>query len=150
MTSDLEREPVPSERVARAWRRLEESVDGWACATARAVDALPLRAEFRRYLAACAERIVDLDAAETLYAELVANCVRHAPGPLRVEWSWRDLALTVVDAVDRLRHWPFSAADLRAERTHHGYAIVRALAGRVHLERDPAGGTRVRVALPLR
>jgi anti-sigma regulatory factor (Ser/Thr protein kinase) len=150
MTSDLEREPAPSERVVRAWRRLEESVDGWVCATARAADALSMRAEFRTYLAACAERIVDLDAVETLYAELVANCVRHAPGPVRIEWSWRDLALTVVDAVDRLRHWPFSADDLHAERTHRCYAIVRALSDRVHVARDPAGGTRVRVALPLR
>jgi len=39
---------------------------------------------------------------------------------------------------------------LRAERTHRGYAIVRGLAGHVHVARDPAGGTRVRVALPVR
>jgi hypothetical protein len=144
MTSGLVRDPVSLRAVGR---RVEETVDTWMCATARAIDALPLRSSLRAYLNAGAGRAIDTDAALTLYRELVANCIHHAPGPLSVELRWREAALIVVDAIDRLRLWPFSADDLSAARTHEGFVTVRALAQALRVTRDPSGGTRVRVTL---
>jgi anti-sigma regulatory factor (Ser/Thr protein kinase) len=112
-------------------------------------DAACMRGAFRDYLEQYADPASDFDAAETVYGELVANCVTHAPDAVRIEFRWHDRTLVVTDAADRLQHWPFSPDDMRAEATHHAYALISAFTDRIHLTRDAGGGTRASVVLPV-
>jgi signal transduction histidine kinase len=128
---------------------LEEDDRRWALWASAAQDGPRWRRAFRSYLEAHGDPGSDFDAAELLFGELVGNCVRHAPGAIRVEFTWSDITLAVTDACERLRMWPFSPGDAATETTHHTYAILSALGGRVHLTREPDGGTRVSVPLPV-
>jgi hypothetical protein len=92
---------------------------GWSLRAGDALDAARLREAFRLYLEEHGHPASDFHAAESAYGELVANCAQHAPGPLRVEFRWDDATLTVTDAHDRLRTWPFSSCDLTEETTLH-------------------------------
>jgi hypothetical protein len=114
-----------------------------------ASEALRLRPAFRDYLVVHGHPGSDFHAAEVVYGELLANCARHAPGPVRVEFRWADATLAVIDGSDRLRSWPFSPGDWSAEATHHAYALLSGLGRRVHLGREPGGGTRASVVLPV-
>jgi anti-sigma regulatory factor (Ser/Thr protein kinase) len=126
-----------------------EDAAGWQLAARDARQALRLRSAFRRYLLAHGHPASDFHAAEVVYGELLANCARHAPGAVRVEFRWDDATLAVIDGSDRLRSWPFSPDDCAAETTHHGYALLSGLSRRVHLSREPGGGTRASIVLPL-
>ena len=148
MTTVLDREGSSFERPPEP-PRVEDDAEGWSLWASSALDAARMRQAFRRYLEAHGHPASDFHAAESAFGELVANCARHAPGPLRVEFRWAQAALTVIDARERLRSWPFSPDDVAAETTHHGYALLSALTARVHLSRDPAGGTRAQVVLPV-
>jgi hypothetical protein len=148
MPTVLDRES-PSFETAPPDVRVEADAASWSLSAPGALEAARLRSAFRRYLEAYGHPASDFHAAESAYGELVANCAHHAPGPLRVEFRWADSALTVIDARDRLRSWPFSPEDAAAEITHHGYALLSALTARVHLSRDAAGGTRAQVVLPV-
>ncbi len=128
---------------------LRQDAAGWALAARDARQALRLRHVFRAYLIAHGHPASDFHAAEVVYGELVANCDRHAPGPVRVEFRWEGAVLAVVDGSDRLRTWPFSPDDCAAETTHHAYALLRELGREVRLAREPGGGTRASVVLPV-
>jgi anti-sigma regulatory factor (Ser/Thr protein kinase) len=147
MTTVVDRDAI-STRSVRDDPAVDADARHWALA-ADARDALRLRHAFRAYLEARGHPASDFHAAEVVYGELLANCVRHAPGPVRVEFRWADATLAVTDRSDRLRSWPFSPEDWAAETTHHGYALVSRLARRVHLARAPHGGTRASVVLPV-
>jgi hypothetical protein len=146
-TSDTAARPRAPERGRL---RLEEDELRWALSASAARDGIRWRRAFRNYLEAYGDPASDFDAAEAVYGELVGNCVHHAPGAIRVEFGWHDVTLVVTDACERLRTWPFSPTDTAAEMTHHTYAILSALSGRVHLKRDAGGGTRASVPLPVR
>ena len=148
MATVLEHGTVPSQKVERARVMVEDDARLWRLVTTDCKEALRLRHAFRDYLEAYGSPASDFDAAEAVYGELVANCVHHAPGSLRVEFHWADSTLVVVDDADRLRHWPFSPDDPAAEATHRGYAIVNAFTGRVHVTRQ-GSGTRASVVLPV-
>jgi hypothetical protein len=128
---------------------VEQDERRWSLAAADARDGVLQRRAFRNYLEQYGDRASDFDAAEAVYGELVGNCVRHAPGRIAVEFNWDDRTLVVVDACERLRSWPFSPDDPRAESTHHAYALIHAFTARIHLKHDPAGGTRASVLLPV-
>ncbi len=121
----------------------------WSLTAGDAKDAVRMRRPFRDYLASFADAASDLDAAEAVYGELVANCVTHAPRGISVEFRWHDRTLVVTDGEDRLRAWPFSHDDMSAEATHHAFALICAFADRIHLTRDAAGGTRASIVLPV-
>jgi hypothetical protein len=148
MTTVLDRGTASPERPVHD-SRVEQDAGGWSLSTDDALEAAHFREAFRLYLETHGHPASDFHAAESAYGELVANCAHHAPGPLRVEFRWNDATLTVIDAHDRLRTWPFSADDVVAETTHHGYALLSALTMRVHVSRDPSGGTRAQVSLPV-
>ena len=144
----LDREAPPTTRDRGP---LEVEADGrrWALSAADAKDAARMRRAFRDYLEQYGDPASEFDAAEAVYGELVGNCVVHAPSGVRVEFRWHDRTLAVTDGADRLRAWPFSADDMRAETTHHAYALISAFTDRVHLTRDDGGGTRASVVLPV-
>lgn len=140
---------VGSRTTERGRLMLEEDELGWALSASAARNGLRWRRAFRNYLEAYGDPASDFDAAEAVFGELIGNCVQHAPGAIRVEFRWNDVTLIVTDACERLRTWPFSPDDTSAETTHHTYAILSALTGRVHLKRDAGGGTRASVLLPV-
>jgi anti-sigma regulatory factor (Ser/Thr protein kinase) len=151
MTSTLpEREQIGDDPAERKRLRVEDDERGWRLVASEAREAARLRRTFRRYLERNGHPASDFHAAETVYGELVNNCAQHAPGEIRVEFRWEDRTLDVVDSVDRLRSWPFSPEDTSAESTHHAYALISGLTARVHLHRDPSGGTRASVVLPVK
>jgi hypothetical protein len=141
------------ERDAMSPRVGDDTVVDWDARhwtlAADAHEALSLRHVFRAYLVAHGHPASDFHAAEVVYGELVANCARYAPGRVRVEFRWHDATLAVVDGVDRLRSWPFSSGDDAAETPYHAYALMSGLGRRVHLAREPGGGTRASVVLPV-
>ena len=128
---------------------VEADARRWSLSAADAKDAARMRAAFRDYLEQYADPASDLHAAEAVFGELVANCIAHAPAGVRMEFRWHDRTLVVIDASDRLRTWPFSSGDMRAEATHHAYALISAFTDRIHVTRDAGGGTRASVILPV-
>jgi hypothetical protein len=145
----LDREASPA-TVADEHLTVEADARGWALSADDPRDAACMRRAFREYLEQYADSASDLHAAETVYGELVGNCVAHAPSEVRVEFRWHDRTLAVTDAADRLRTWPFSSDDMGAETTHHAYALISALTDRIHVARDADGRTRASVVLPVR
>ena len=143
-----DREALPVDRLTSG-PVLEVDAERWKLEASDARDAALARSAFRIYLEMYGTPACDFDAAEAVYGELVSNCVTHAPGPIRVEFTWRDRTLSIVDGCDRLHTWPFSPDDTAAETTHHAYAILAALGGGVHVARADGGGTRARVVLPV-
>lgn len=148
MATVLERGTTPHQRVEHPHVTVEDDETLWRLVSSEAKEGLRLRHAFRDYLEAYGDPASDFDAAEAVYGELVANCAQHAPGAILVEFRWADATLVVVDEADRLRDWPFSRDDPAAESTHHAYAIVSALTGRLRITRED-NGTRVSVALPV-
>jgi hypothetical protein len=149
MATTLDRAPLEQVRFEQGRLRLEDDEGQWILHAREAREGARLRHAFRDYLEAYGHPASDFDAAEAVYGELVGNCARHAPGPIRVEFRWTDVTLVVVDGCDRLRHWPFSPDDTAEEATHHAFAIVSALSHRVHVTRDSNGGTRASIVLPV-
>jgi len=135
--------------TARSRLVVEHDADRWTLIAGAAHEGAAHRHAFREYLERHGDPASDFDAAEAVYGELVNTCVRHAPGEITIEFRWDEATLIVVDARERLRSWPFSPEDTRAESTHHAYALISAFTGRIHVTRDAGGGTRASVALPV-
>jgi anti-sigma regulatory factor (Ser/Thr protein kinase) len=144
----LDRE-APTTVLERGHVVVEADAHRWTLSAADAKDAARMRRAFRDYLEGYADPASDLHAAEAVFGELVANCVAHAPAEIRIEFRWHDRTLVVTDGADRLRAWPFSLDDMRAESTHHAFALISAFTDRIHLARDAGGGTRASVVLPV-
>jgi hypothetical protein len=140
---------VSERTAAKTGLLLVDDARGWTVVAPHASDGARMRHAFRDYLEHFGHPASDFAAAEAVYGELINTCVRHAPGEIRIEFSWDDSTLVVVDTRDRLRLWPFSDDDPSAENTHHAYALISAYTGRIHVERDAAGGTRASVVLPV-
>jgi anti-sigma regulatory factor (Ser/Thr protein kinase) len=145
----LDREAPLTTTLDRDQLVVESDANGWTLSAAGANDAARMRRAFREYLEQYADPLSELDAAEAVYGELVGNCVVHAPDAIRIEFRWHDQTLVVIDGADRLRAWPFSLDDMRAETTHHAYALISAFTDRIHITRDAGGGTRASVVLPV-
>lgn len=148
VTADRATHPT-TDPAGRARVRVEDDAAFWRLVATEAREGLRLRHAFRDYLEAYGDPSSDFDAAETVYGELVANCAKHAPGSIRIEFRWDSSTLAVIDDCDRLRIWPFSAGDTSEEATHHAFAIVSALSARVHVTRHGEHGTRASVVLPV-
>jgi anti-sigma regulatory factor (Ser/Thr protein kinase) len=124
----------------------------WSYVGDRADDTYGVRRDVRSYLElqADAERS-DLDAAELVVGELIANAVRHGAPPYGVCIDWHDdpPILCVVDRGRGMRPL-YPAPDPQSERGR-GLLLVRALAGEVVVDGpgEDRGGTRVVVALPV-
>ena len=150
MVSPLPDQQIPRPTGARSRVEVEEDARSWTLRAGEAAEAGRQRGTFRAYLERHGHAASDFDAAEAVYGELLNTCVQHAPGRVEVRFTWDDATLIVIDARERLRTWPFSPDDTSAEATHHAYAIISAYTGRICLARDPRGGTRASVGLPVR
>ncbi|HYW54953.1 MAG TPA: ATP-binding protein [Dongiaceae bacterium] len=121
----------------------------WSCVRRDARDATTARREVREFLSQDADDGSDLDGAETIVGELVANVIRHAPGPIGVYCSWDENGAVLVVS-DR---GPGIPALRSVPDGHHecgrGLLIVLALARRLTVERSTPYGSRVVVQLPV-
>ena len=85
-------------------------------------------------------------AGELVFGELIANAVRHAPGPVTVRATWDahdGAALSLDDSGEGFTP-PECASEPYAE-SGRGLELVRAISDQLTITRSPLGGTRVRV-----
>ena len=125
----------------------------WSYVGDRADDACRMRRDVRGFLETQADAgRSDLDAAELVVGELIANAVRHGAPPFGVCIDWHDdpPILCVVDRGPGMRPL-YPAPDPQSEGGR-GLLLVRALAGDVVVDaaEGDRSGTRVVVALPVR
>ena len=122
----------------------------WSLVTADAREATRARIAIRAFLVQQADAgKSDLDAAELIVGELVANVIRHAPGAIGIYVSWKghEAVLVVTDrgpGVPAVRCVP--ARDAMSGR---GLFLIQALARIVEIDAVPGHGSRVIVHLPV-
>ena len=118
----------------------------------QAEQVLRQRRAFRDCLASLAEPASDVDAAELIYGELVANTVRYAKGAVEVHLEMgggRRPVLVVRDHGPGLTVLPWPPCrDLLAE-SGRGLGIVELLAHNVAVGDADGGGTVIRATLPV-
>ncbi len=124
----------------------------WSYVGDRADQTCRVRRDIREFLESDADgESSDLDAAELVVGELLANAVRHGAPPFGVCIDWHDDP-PILCVVDRGGGMPpvYPAPDRESE-CGRGLLLVRALAGEVVVDSSAADhtGTRVVVALPV-
>jgi anti-sigma regulatory factor (Ser/Thr protein kinase) len=122
----------------------------WSLVTADAREAARARVAIRQFLALEADDgRSDLDGAELIVGELVANVIRHAPGAVGINVSWKghEAILIVSDrgpGVPKMRCVPDEQAT-----SGRGLFLIQALAHAVEIDAVPGHGSRVIVHLPV-
>ena len=110
------------------------------------------RRAFRECLSSIAEPSSDVDAAELIYGELVANTVRYANGAVEVQLELVDHmppVLVVRDHGPGLRCHPWSPHRDPFAESGRGLGIVELLARDVAVQDAEDGGTVIRAVLPV-
>lgn len=91
---------------------------------------------------------IDLGAAQVVFAELVGNAVRHAPGSIDVVVRWNDPAAPVLEVIDDGPGFSvpleLPAADSESGR---GLYLVSQLSRRFDASAEPGRGARARAVL---
>jgi serine phosphatase RsbU (regulator of sigma subunit)/anti-sigma regulatory factor (Ser/Thr protein kinase) len=105
---------------------------------------------FDKLQAACALTEHDVSMCGVIFAELIGNAVRHAPGPLSVslEFRGKDVVLHVIDKGPGFEFQPALPSNLWDE-SGRGLYLVSMLARRVNVERIPGLGSHITVTLPI-
>jgi signal transduction histidine kinase len=121
----------------------------WSLVTADAHEKLRARLAIRRFLAADANERSDLDAAELIVGELIANAIRHAPGSvgIHVGWEGDEAVLVVSDRGPGIP--PVRSVPDPLGCSGRGLFIIQALAREVEIDAVPGYGSRVVVHLPV-
>jgi anti-sigma regulatory factor (Ser/Thr protein kinase) len=110
------------------------------------------RRAFRECLSSIAEPSSDVDAAELIYGELVANTVRYASGAVEVQLELVDHTppvLVVRDHGPGLRVHPWTPRRDPYAESGRGLGIVELLARDVAVDAPDGGGTVIRAVLPV-
>jgi signal transduction histidine kinase len=110
------------------------------------------RRVFRECVTSIAEPASDVDAAELIYGELVANAVRYAKGAVEVRLELADSdppVLVVRDHGPGLRVQPWAPHRDPYAESGRGLGIVELLARDVAVGDAEGGGTVVRATLPV-
>ena len=122
----------------------------WSLVTADAREATRARIAIRQFLALQADQDrSDLDAAELIVGELVANVIRHAPGAIGIYVSWKGHEAVLIVS-DRGPGVPVvrCAPDGRAT-SGRGLFLIQALAREMKIDTVAGRGSRVVVHLPV-
>jgi len=123
----------------------------WQFEAADVRSAYAMRDEFfQSLLNLCRPSEEDLVSCGVIFAELIGNAVRHAPGPLSVSLELRDGApvLHVIDRGPGFSFEPRLPANIWSE-TGRGLYLISKLAHKVEVERLPGLGSHVVVTLPV-
>jgi anti-sigma regulatory factor (Ser/Thr protein kinase) len=110
------------------------------------------RRAFRECLSSIAEPASDVDAAELIYGELVANTIRYANGTVEVRLELVDSkppVLVVRDHGPGLRCHPWTPRRDPYAESGRGLGIVELLARDVAVHDADGGGTVIRAVLPV-
>jgi anti-sigma regulatory factor (Ser/Thr protein kinase) len=110
------------------------------------------RRSFRECLTALSEPPSDVDAAELIYGELVANTVRHARGDVEARLEMHDgdaPVLVVRDHGPGLHVHPWSPHRDPYAESGRGLGLVELLARDVEVDSTRGGGTVIRATLPV-
>ncbi len=142
---------APRDDIAILVVRFGEPEVRWQFQAADARAAYAMREEyFRNITTLCAPSEEELANCGLIFAELVGNAVRHAPGPLSVSLERRgdELVLHVIDRGPGFRYEPALPPSIWSEGGR-GLFLVSALASDVQVERLAGLGTHVTVTLPV-
>jgi anti-sigma regulatory factor (Ser/Thr protein kinase) len=123
----------------------------WQFEAADARAAYTMRDDFfRRLREVCAPDDDGLATCGLIFAELIGNAVRHAPGPLSISLEFRNDAavLHVIDKGPGFTYQPALPENVWAEGGR-GLFLVSSLAREVHVERLAGLGSHVIVTLPV-
>jgi anti-sigma regulatory factor (Ser/Thr protein kinase) len=123
----------------------------WRFEAADARTAYSLRDDYMANLQRiCDAHSDDLSICGVIFAELIGNAVRHAPGPLSVSLEFRgdDVILHVIDRGPGFTFKPSLPTDIWAE-SGRGLYLVSKLARNVEVERLPGVGGHISVLLPV-
>lgn len=123
----------------------------WQFEAADARAAYSMRDEFfQRVMRLCHPNMHAMATCSTIFAELIGNAVRHAPGPLSVslEVHGNDLVLHVIDKGPGFQYAPRLPDTLWSE-SGRGLYLVSMLARNVDVERIPGLGSHIAVTLPV-
>jgi signal transduction histidine kinase len=110
------------------------------------------RRAFRDCIASLAQPPSDVDAAELIYGELVANTVRYADGDVEVRLEVDDSCQPVLEVRDYgpgLKQRPRRQLDDLYAESGRGLGIVLRLARELAVGEAEGGGTVVRATLPV-
>ena len=110
------------------------------------------RGAFRACLTSIAEPSSDVDAAELIYGELVANTVRYARGSVEVRLELVDHKRPVLEVRDHgpgLHCHPWTPRRDPYAESGRGLGIVELLACHVAVAPAEGGGTVIRAVLPV-
>ena len=111
---------------------------------------LACRRSFRSRLVMLLDHKCDIDAAELIYGELVANTLRYAEGPVLVRLELEDERATLVvrDKGPGMHVVPWAPGRDPYAESGRGLAIVGMLARDIAVTQPAGGGTEVRAVLP--
>jgi anti-sigma regulatory factor (Ser/Thr protein kinase) len=124
----------------------------WQCEADDARAAYAMRDEYFRSLrSVCEVSPHELSTCGVIFAELIGNTVRHAPGPVSVSLEYTDskAILHVIDKGPGFTFRPVLPANLWAE-SGRGLFLVASLGRDVQVEPVPGLGSHVKVTLPVR
>ncbi len=130
---------------------MDTPLSDWTFEAPDASAALLARPAYRAYLRARADgERSDLAGAELIYAELVANVVRHAPGPIRIIVAWQQDGRATLCVRDSGSGYNPAAAISRDElaESGRGLIIVASIAKRMFVSRFDDGAA-VTAVLPV-
>ncbi len=122
----------------------------WHFRSADAAEALPERRAFVTFLRSRCTPESDFQAAEIVYGELVANVVRHAPGPIEIMIRNRPRGAVTIEVCDSATHFTIARPvepPLYAE-SGRGLNIIWHLCGNLSRTKTANGG-KVSVVLPI-
>jgi anti-sigma regulatory factor (Ser/Thr protein kinase) len=136
-------------RLTELWRA-EGVVVVWDFASDDPIRALAERAAFTSALESIAGAAVDSFTAAIVFAELVGNVVRHAPGPITITLAFDELVvvLTVCDQGAAFVFNPILPAEL--SESGRGMFLISQFANEVSVSRDGEAGNAVRAVFALR
>lgn len=143
---------APRDDIAILVAAFGKSETRWNFEAADARAAYTMRDHFfRRLRDACAPDEDELATCGLIFAELIGNAVRHAPGPLSISLEFRDdrAVLHVIDKGPGFTYHPALPENLWAEGGR-GLFLVSSLARDVQVERLAGLGSHVIVTLPVR
>jgi serine phosphatase RsbU (regulator of sigma subunit)/anti-sigma regulatory factor (Ser/Thr protein kinase) len=124
----------------------------WSFEASDARSALAMRDDFFYFLKErCEASDAELTTCALVYAELIANAERHAPGPLSVSLEFRDKSvfLHFIDEGPGFAYEPSLPVDLWAE-SQRGLYLISKFSRSLSIERLPGLGTHVAIGLPVR